>query len=138
MSRTAIVLGLFALSPLLACEEPARQVPTPYQPLKANGGYTERAIGDGLWLVTFRGNGLTQIEDVQAMAHQRANELCSPNGYETLVERDMSVTETGDDHSRCVVVDGVVYCRHSPSETITRPRWQIEAQSKTPPGFHAP
>lgn len=121
--------GLIALLSIVACEQPDPLVPTPYQPLDAHGGYTAVPLSDGRWLITFRGNGLTLPENVLAMAHRRAGEIC-PKGYETLSEQDVSVTETADDESRCVLIYGSAYCRVHRGESITRPRWQITVTCK--------
>jgi len=123
-----IVVWIAVLS-CLACAAPEPQLPTPYQPLDLHGGYTNEPIGDGKWIVTFRGNPLTLPEHVQAMAYRRAGELC-PNGYDTLSERDMSVTETEDDRTRCAVIYGSVYCRHHQGQSMTRPRWQLTIACK--------
>ena len=74
---------------------------TPYQPdipgQQASGGYSEEAIGDGRYRVTFSGNSLTARDRVEGYLLYRAAELTVRDGYDwflivdRLTERD---TET--------------------------------------------
>lgn len=109
-----------------ACNPPPDpQVPTPYQPLDAHGGYTDESIGDSRYVVAFRGNELTLPEQATAMAYRRAWALC-PGGYDILSERDMSVTENAPDTTSCIVRYGLSHdCHTIPGETTVRPCWQM-------------
>lgn len=85
MARSLIVLGLAAA--LGACSA----TPTPYQQAgDTRYGFTERAIESDRYLVTFRGNSLTERETVETYLLYRAAELTLERGYDhfTLVRRD--------------------------------------------------
>lgn len=78
---------------------------TPYQRKGAgaqSGGYNETETSSGTYLVTFAGNGHTDLDD-QQFVMRRAAELC-PDGFEVL-DRDSAVTPT---RTVVVVGDGVV------------------------------
>jgi hypothetical protein len=69
-----------SVSLLVACT-------TPYQPLGASGGFTDKRIGPGLYLVEFRGNGKTSADLVLDMYLYRCAELTRQNGFEVFVSR---------------------------------------------------
>lgn len=57
---------------------------TPYKPAESRGdyGYTETALGDNRYRVTFEGNSTTPSETVQDYALLRAAELTLAQGYD--------------------------------------------------------
>jgi hypothetical protein len=121
---TGPAAGLLALMSILACQHSDPQVPTPYQPLDAHGGYTDVPLPDGRWLVSFRANGWTLPEDVRAMARRRAGEIC-PKGYDALSEENVSPAETADDQSRCILIYDSAHCGTHHGESVSERRWQI-------------
>jgi hypothetical protein len=56
---------------------------TGYQKYSLTGGYKDKDLGDGKYLVEYYGNGTTSEETVEEYWSQRASELC-PSGFETL------------------------------------------------------
>jgi hypothetical protein len=139
MNGTAIlVLLLSAAGEQLASSYPSifsleLPVATPYQPLDARGGYTDVQLTgapreserNGRWLIAFRGNALTLPEDALAMAHRRAAQICAPEDYETLGEKDISATETEADRAACVARYGVPHCDQERGESMPGVRWEI-------------
>ena len=83
-SRRTLALAAFlsvATAALSACA-----TVTPYQPAvpgqHPSGGYSERALGDGRYEVTFRGNTLTARDRVEGYLLYRAAELTVRDGYD--------------------------------------------------------
>jgi hypothetical protein len=128
-STTLVAVALVWLVSACADEPEPPRTPTPYQPKRGAYGFTDVSLGPNRYLVTFRGNAYTLPEDVQAMAHQRASEVC-PGGYKVLGERDLSVEVDGDDSTRCVRIYGVTRCTSHHGESHTKPRWQLKVACK--------
>lgn len=65
--RTLIFLVLLSL--LTACA-------TPYKPYGSLGGYLDKEISPGTYIVEYHGNGYITHEKIEVFLHQRAGELC--------------------------------------------------------------
>ena len=73
----------FVIALALSCTACA----TGYQQYTWSGGYKDKELGDGKYLVEYFGNGTTSQHTVAMFWGQRANELC-PNGFEILDDED--------------------------------------------------
>lgn len=98
MLRITAILGAAALA---ACA-----APTPYQSGASGGyGYEETAIESDRYLVSFRGNSLTEREQVETFLLYRAAELTLEQGHDHFrivrrdTERDRRTVTTGDPFS---------------------------------------
>ena len=69
--RKAIILLVFFLSGCI----------TPYQKMGLGGGYSDMALSEDTYKVTFRGNSDTSQEYVQNMLLRRCAEITIQNGY---------------------------------------------------------
>src|SRR5437016_5224063 len=58
---------------------------SPYQPSGLGGGYTDMALSNDTYFVTFRGNGFTSSDVVQSYVLRRAAELTINKGYKFFV-----------------------------------------------------
>jgi hypothetical protein len=58
---------------------------SPYQPSGLGGGYTDMALSNDTYFVTFRGNGFTSSDVVQSYALRRAAELTLNKGFKFFV-----------------------------------------------------
>lgn len=67
---------LLAAALLCSCATPYQ----PYRPLR--GGYSEQVISDGVYRLTFAGDGSTTRESVQTYWLYRATELALSDGYD--------------------------------------------------------
>ena len=76
--RFVAPLGVFALL-MIACS------PTPYRPLKLEGGYTDTRMNADTFNVIFRANSHTSRQTAETYALYRAAELTVESGYEYFV-----------------------------------------------------
>ena len=58
---------------------------SPYQPSGLGGGYTDMALNEDTYFVTFRGNGNTSAETVQNYVLRRSAELTISKGYKYFI-----------------------------------------------------
>ena len=58
---------------------------SPYQPSGLGGGYTDMALNQDTYFITFRGNGFTSAETVQSYVLRRSAELTLSKGYKYFV-----------------------------------------------------
>ncbi len=63
----------------------ATAIPTPYQPLQEQGGYSEQRLEANRYRVSFVGNSLTRREDVENYLLFRVAELTLSQGYDHFV-----------------------------------------------------
>lgn len=54
------------------------------------GGYKERKLDEHTFIVSFRGNRLTEIESVESMFIRRCAELTVENGFDYFIVKDRS------------------------------------------------
>jgi len=128
-------VAVFALLFATGCEE--ARYPTPYQPFTqadgaVPGGYVDRPLGPGEYVVTFRGDQYTLWEDALSFAHRRAGELCH-SGYDTLTEPDVSADEQSDGRRAAVWIGYTTVVRHRPGRIVQLPRARIQVRCKTAP-----
>jgi hypothetical protein len=128
-------VGLFALLFAAGCAE--ARYPTPYQPFTeaegvVPGGYIDRPLGPGEYVVTFHGDQYTLWEDALSYAHRRAGELC-PSGYETLAEQDVSAEAQSGDRFVAVWVGYTTIVKHRPGQITQLPRARIQVRCKSAP-----
>jgi hypothetical protein len=94
MKRFAIAALLAPLA-LWACT-----TPTPYQPLASgtavSGGYSDQALDDTHFRVSFRGNDMTSREQVETYLLYRAAELTSAKGFDWFEMVDRHTQNTGE------------------------------------------
>lgn len=74
---------------------------TPYGREGYFGGYTDRPLGNGQFLITYSGNGYTSAREVRSRAHQRATEVCRENGFTAydVLDKDHDVDTAA--YARC-------------------------------------
>jgi hypothetical protein len=96
-------MRLLVLVCLVACA-------TPYQSAGLRGGYSERPIGPGRWIITAKGNGFTSRSTMTEHTYRRAAELC-PQGFHPLD----SDRDTDDDNKSEATL--VVQC-DAPQPTV--------------------
>ena len=126
---------LFVVLPFLgACKGEARY-PTPYQAFTTEegavpGGYIDRPLGPGEYVVTFRGDQYTLSEDVMSYAHRRARELC-PGGYDTLAQGDVSKEVYGGGSGIGVNVGYAVVVNHRRGWVVRFPRYELQIRCKS-------
>lgn len=109
--RIAIVLALTACA-------------TPYQRMGLSGGYDDKRLGNGDYVVTVKVNGFTDRATALEYLHRRAGELC-PDGYK-LVDRtdgDNGDFRTGSKPE----LDAVVRCKDTAREAAVEARRHEEA-----------
>lgn len=58
---------------------------TPYQPSGVSGGFSEMALANDVYIVSFRGNGFTSSDLVNAYLLRRGAELTKEKGYKYFV-----------------------------------------------------
>jgi hypothetical protein len=126
-----LTIGFLALT--AACAS-APILPTPYQAFTQAegaipGGYIDRPLGPGEYVITFRGDQATLWEDALSYAHRRAAELC-PGGYVALSQRDISVDVQGGGSSVGTSLGYVVIVDHRPGRVTRFPRTQIQVRCK--------
>ena len=71
---------------------------TPYKKLKGGEGYADEHIKDSIYVVTFKGNGLTDRATCTKYAFRRAEEVCKENGYGDY--KLLNETQTGSVNAR--------------------------------------
>jgi hypothetical protein len=131
--------GVVAGALLPACGSHPPILPTPYQAFTnaegaIPGGYIDRSLGPGTYVITFRGDQATLWEDTLAYAHRRARELC-PAGYDALAEQDVSAEIQGDGRTVAVRLGYTTIVKHSPGAITQLPRARLEIRCKvTVPG----
>ncbi|MBX3161184.1 MAG: hypothetical protein KF773_34805 [Deltaproteobacteria bacterium] len=81
---------------------------TPYQPMGLTGGFEERRLSNGDYVVTVQVNGFTDRSTALEYLHRRAGELC-PDGFE-LVDR------SSGDNGGVLVTRSFVDTTHKPEE----------------------
>jgi len=94
MLKKTLIL-CFTLATLAGCS-------TPYQKSGLGGGYTDMALNENTYLVSFRGNGLTTAGTVRKYLLRRSAELTLQKGYDyfiilhdnTSVSRQLAQTPT--------------------------------------------
>jgi hypothetical protein len=92
---------------------------TPYKEYGSMGGYSDRNLGNGKYLVKFVGNGFTSPEIVQQHWDRRASELCHGKGYQTdaragiEIQRGIIVNSRGafGNTERFPMMEGLVQCQ---------------------------
>jgi hypothetical protein len=138
---TVFAEGVAVLAVLFAAGCAEARYPTPYQPFTqadgaVPGGYIDRPLGPGEYVVTFRGDQYTLWEDALSYAHRRAGELC-PVGYDTLAEPDVSADEEGAGRPVAVWIGYTTVLKHRPGRVAQLPRARIQIRCKgapPPPG----
>jgi hypothetical protein len=119
---------------------PAPLPPTPYQPFTnqgpINGGYIDRDLGNGMYVVTFRGNVSTLYEDVLSMAYDRAREVC-PGGYETVSVQDVSA-EVDNGTATANGIPGHYTIEEPTRYTMPRARVVVRCHTSAPGPSSAP
>lgn len=76
-------LGGLALTAFMAVTACQTVHPTPYQARTEGTGYSETALGEGIYRVSFEGNTSTPYQTVEDYLLYRAAELARANGAET-------------------------------------------------------
>lgn len=121
---------------LSACWASVPEGPTPYQRFTQDegripGGFFDRYLGDGVYIVTFRGNPSTLYEDTVVFAHRRARELCS-GPFDTVSEENVSAAEQADDRATAVRVGYTTVVRHRHGRTTVYPRVSLRVHCRAP------
>jgi hypothetical protein len=109
-------------------------LPTPYQAFTnaegaIPGGYIDRPLGPGEYIITFRGDQATLWEDALSYAHQRARDLC-PAGYDTLAQQDVSVESHGAGRTTAVQLGYAIVVRNHAGAVTRFPRAQLQIRCK--------
>ena len=109
-------------------------LPTPYQAFTTAagatpGGYIDRPLAPGEYVITFRGDQATLWEDALSYAHRRAGELC-PSGYDTLSEQDVSAEEQGEGRTVATRIGSTTIARHKPGQVTHLPRARLHVRCK--------
>ncbi len=78
MAGAALALGFLA-----ACASV-----TPYQQATRGGGYTDQALDDGRYRITFEGNSQTDLATIENYVLYRAAEVTLANGYDYFIVID--------------------------------------------------
>lgn len=68
---------------------------TSYQKDGMTGGYTDKQLNEDTFYVSFRGNGWTKPDKVDAYFLRRCAEVAKEHGYELFTIHDSSVANTG-------------------------------------------
>src|SRR5487761_2609707 len=124
-----LTIGLLPLSAACASDP---ILPTPYQAYtraegSIPGGYIDRPLGPGDYIITFRGDQATLWEDTLSYAHRRAAELC-PRGYDTFSQQDISADEEGASRTVGTRIGNTVVVKHRPGVVTHLPRAQIQVR----------
>ena len=124
-----LTIGLLALTASCASDP---MLPTPYQAYtlaegSIPGGYIDRPLGPGEYIITFRADPATLWEDTLSYAHRRAAELC-PGGYETVSQQDVSADEQGASRSVGTRIGNTVIVKHRPGAVTHLPRAQLQVR----------
>lgn len=90
---------------------------TPYQRMGTLGGYDDKQLPNGDYIVTVKVNGYTDRATALEYMHRRAGELC-PGGYDLIDRTDgdnggVVVSRGHVSQTRKPEVDGVVRCKDS-------------------------
>jgi hypothetical protein len=88
----SFLIGFVLVASILGCS-------TPYKKGGFMGGYEDCKIQDGVFLVSFRGNGYTSYTKAKNYALLRAAEVTKENGYKHFIILD----ETRDESIQTVV-----------------------------------
>ncbi len=100
LSSAAKLMAAGALLAVAACA-----TPTPYQPKDQSGyGFSENRIESNRYSLSFRGNSLTEREQVENALLYRAAELTLQSGYDHFV-----VVQRGTDAKSSLVADAPTY-----------------------------
>ncbi|MBX3159539.1 MAG: hypothetical protein KF773_26445 [Deltaproteobacteria bacterium] len=97
---------------------------TPYQPMGFTGGYADRRMPNGDYLVTVKVNGFTDRATAMEYLHRRAGEIC-PQGYD-LIDRSsgdnggITVTRSYISETKKPEENAVVRCKDSDHEEVQR------------------
>ncbi len=88
---------------------------TPYQPMGVLGGFEEKQIDNGDWLITVKVNGNTDRATALEYMHRRAGELC-PSGFDIIDRSDgdnggLVVTRSMIAETKKPEVNAVVRCQ---------------------------
>lgn len=126
-----LTTSLLVLSAACASEP---RLPTPYQAFTQAkdaipGGYIDRPLSPGEYIVTFRGDQYTLWEDTLAYAHRRARELC-PGGYDTLSQQDVSANQQREGRAVGYVIGSIAVVQQSPGRVTHLPRAQLQVRCK--------
>jgi len=115
---------LFSLI-LIACA-------TPYQRSGFRGGYSEEEVGNGQYIIRFRGNAYTSSFTIERYAYRRAEEFCKEKGFQNYkpITGQNSVRQftTPDSYSCNGSTYGNSYngtCTHNGGTTYSKPITEI-------------
>lgn len=76
------------------------------------GGYSDKKVGEGQYIVTFEGNAYNTILQITDFVKKRASELCAPSGF------DASFTESYRPHTEMGFAGGMVYTSQHQFPTV--------------------
>ncbi|MFN9450271.1 MAG: CC0125/CC1285 family lipoprotein [Rubrivivax sp.] len=92
---------------------------TPYKEYGPMGGYLDKGLGGGKFMIKFVGNGFTSPETVKQHWNRRAAELCQGKEYEAEaragieLQRGIIVNSSGafQNTERFPMMEGTVQCK---------------------------
>ncbi|WP_300392780.1 hypothetical protein [Henriciella sp.] len=126
-------LALAAFMSVTACQT---LDPTPYQARAEGNGYSETALGEGIYRVSFEGNTSTPYQTVEDYLLYRAAELARENGAQTFTilrnDQPSTFVESRPEHTVCHYSPAdfsefVFYPNETESKTVEPPKTSYEA-----------